>query len=80
MARNPHARRIEALINVWSRLTHRSNMGLNREELMLMVKEEYRRRRVEPIRGTSRPPDIFEKELSALYAVVKYGLGFSGEY
>jgi len=41
---------------------------------------EYSRRKIEPLRGKARPPDLFEKELSSLYFIGRYGLGLFEEY
>jgi len=77
---NPYRSRIEALIKVWSEITSSNRRDWTREELADLVFAEYSKRRIEPLRGKQRPPDIFEKELSSLYYVGKYGLGLSDEY
>jgi len=77
---NPYKTRIEALIKVWSEITSSNRRDWTREELADLVFAEYSRRRIEPLRGKQRPPDIFEKELSSLYFVGKYGLGLIDEY
>jgi len=41
---------------------------------------EYSRRKIEPLRGKARPPDLFDKELSSLYFIGRYGLGLFEEY
>jgi len=77
---NPYKARIEALIKVWSEITSSNRRDWTREELVDLVFAEYSRRKIEPLRGKLRPPDIFEKELSSLYFVGKYGLGLAKEY
>ncbi len=47
---------------------------------MDLLMAEYSKRRIEPLRGKARPPDIFEKELSSLYFIGRYGLGLFEEY
>ncbi len=76
---NPYKARIEALIKVWSEITSSNRRDWTREELADLVFAEYSRRKIEPLRGKLRPPDIFEKELSSLYFVGKYGLGLAEE-
>ncbi len=77
---NPYKARIEALIRVWSEITSSNRKDWTREELADLVFAEYSKRKIEPLRGKQRPPDIFEKELSSLYFVGKYGLGLASEY
>jgi len=77
--RKAHNRRIEALIEVWSKIMS-INKSWSREELISLLKDVYLRRRIEPLRGLSRPSDIYEKELASLFFVGKYGLGLSEDY
>jgi len=66
-------RRIEALTTVWSIIV--SKPELKREEVVEILKSVYRSMGVEPIRGAGNPPDLYDKELSSLYVIGKWGLG-----
>ena len=77
--RRTHNKRIEALIEVWSKIMS-INKSWTREELINLLKEVYMKRRIEPLRGLSRPSDIYEKELASLFFVGKYGLGLLEDY
>ncbi len=77
---NPYRSRIEALIKVWSEITSSNRRDWTREEIIDLLMAEYFKRRIEPLRGKVRPPDIFEKELSSLYFIGKYGLGLFKEF
>lgn len=77
---NPYKSRIEALIKVWSEITLSNRRDWSREEIIDLLMAEYSKRRIEPLRGKVRPPDIFEKELSSLYFIGKYGLGLFKEF
>ena len=71
---NPYRSRIEALIKVWSEITSSNRRDWTREEIIDLLIAEYSKRRIEPLRGKVRPPDIFEKELSSLYFIGKLSL------
>jgi len=74
-----HNRRIEALIEVWSKIMS-VNKNWSREEIVNLLRDVYMKRRIEPLRGLSRPSDIYEKELASLFFVGKYGLGLLEDY
>lgn len=77
--RRTHNRRIEALIEVWSKIMS-VNKSWSREEIINLLRDVYMKRRIEPLRGLSRPSDIYEKELASLFFVGKYGLGLLEDY
>ena len=79
MNRNPHKKRIEVLINIWSLLTKLKNT-INRIDVIKILKSNYEKFKLEPLRGLAKPDDIYEKELSSLYVVGKYGLGLYDEF
>jgi hypothetical protein len=70
---NLRRKRIEALTTVWSIIV--SKPVLKREEVVEILKSVYESMNVEPIRGASSPPDLYEKELSSLYIIGRWGLG-----
>lgn len=70
---NLKRRRIEALTTVWSILV--SKPIKNREEVVEILKDTYNSMSIEPIRGSSNPPDLYDKEMASLYIIGKWGLG-----
>lgn len=74
-----YRKRIEALVRVWSELLLEKPNNLSRDKLVEVLKNIYEEERVEPIRGTSIPQDIYYKELAALYYVGLHGLGIKDE-
>lgn len=66
-----------AAVNVWSEVL-RSNI-FKREDVISIIKSVYEGMNVEPIRGVSSPPDIFDKEMITIYIIGKWGLGLDRE-
>ena len=52
----------------------------SREYIVDLLKKYFEERDLEPIRGASKPPDIYEKELTSLYIIAKYGLNILDDY
>lgn len=69
--------RIMAAVNVWGEIL-RSNI-LNREDVINIMKDVYKKMNVEPIRGASSPSDIYDKEMITIYIIGKWGLGLDEE-
>lgn len=76
---SPHKKRLQIAVSLLSELT-KSPQPPNRQEVVDMLREAYERSKLQPIRGTSLPPDIYDKEMSTLYVVGKYGLLLHEEY
>jgi len=70
-------RRIRVLVDAWSDIM-RMNVK-TREEAIDILKRVYEEANVEPIRGASNPPDLFDKEMISLYIIGKWGLGIDKE-
>ncbi len=68
----PHARRIEACLDLISRAL-RGEVA-SREELVEELRRVYAKYGVEPIRGRAKI-NIYDKELCTVYVVARYGLG-----
>lgn len=66
-----------AAVNVWGEILRSSIV--KREDAVSIVESVYRSMNVEPIRGASRPPDIFDKEMITIYVIGKWGLGLDKE-
>jgi len=73
---NLYRRRIEIAQKIWSRLLQ--GYYKDRKELIRVVEREYKNAEIEPIRGRSKIKQ-YEKELTTLYLLGKYGLGLSPE-
>ncbi len=71
-----HTRRIEAAIDVWSKIL-RGEIS-SREQLVDYVERLYSINGIEPIRGKTKI-NIFDKELATVYLVGRYGLGLDDE-
>lgn len=71
-----HRRRIEIAVKLWGRILQGAYNS--REELVSDLEREYRRARLEPIRGKSKRL-AYDKELTVVYLVGKYGLGINPE-
>ncbi len=70
--------RIRVLVDTWSEIAQKSLS--NRDEVIELLKRNYKENSLQPIRGASTPPDLFEKEMISLYIVGKYGLGLNKEF
>jgi len=70
-------RRIRVLVDAWSEVMLRN--AKTREEVIEILKRMYEEHGVDPIRGASMPPDLFDKDMISLYIVGKYGLGLDAE-
>ena len=67
-----HLRRIEAAIDIWSRVLR--GEFESREQLVEYLEKLYQVNDIEPIRGKTKI-NIYDKELATVYLVGKYGLG-----
>ncbi len=66
-------RRIRVLVDTWSEIFRQ---GLaDRESVIKLLEAMYKEAGVEPIRGASTPPDLYDKEMISLYIIGKWGLG-----
>ncbi len=71
-------KRLRVLVDVWGEILSRDGK-LSREDLIAILRSEYARSGVEPVRGAANPDDIYERDLIALYLVGIEGLGLEGE-
>ncbi len=71
-------KRLRVLVDVWGEILSRGR-GLSREDLIAILKNEYSRSGVEPVRGAANPDDVYERDLIALYIVGVEGLGLGSE-
>jgi len=72
-------RRIKVLVDTWGEIMLRSGEGLSRGGIVEILRENYKRSGVEPLRGAANPSDIYEKDLITLYVIGVEGLGIESE-
>jgi len=71
-AKQLYKSRIEAATEIWSKIMR--NEVTSRSQLEELVYIAYKQRGIEPFRGLSKIR-IYDKEISTIYIVGKYGLG-----
>lgn len=80
-SRNPYKRKINTLVDLWTKIIeHYSEGGVNRKEIEKLLRKYYEEKRITPFKGRATPDDLYDKELTSLYVVGKYGLGLDKEY
>ena len=75
---NIKRKRVKAYVDALGELLMKNEP--NRELAIDLVKKALERENVEPLRGASKPDDIYEKELISLYIIGSRGLGIRDEY
>ena len=75
---NIKRKRVKAYVDALGELL--MNNVPSRELAISLVRKALERENVEPLRGASKPDDIFEKELISLYIIGNRGLGIKDEY
>ncbi len=70
-------KRIRVLVDTWSDIM-RSGIE-SREKAIEILQKVYSEAGIEPIRGASNPPDLYDKEMISLYIIGKWGLGIDKE-
>jgi hypothetical protein len=75
-------KRLQVLMDLWLKIISLWESGErpSREEVVEMLREAYEKAGLEPLRGASTPPDLFDKEMASLYVVGKYGMGLDRQY
>ncbi len=66
-------KRIRVLVDTWSEIM--LNGIDDRGKAIELLKKMYSDAGIDPIRGASTPPDLFDKEMISLYVIGKWGLG-----
>ncbi|MCE4615236.1 MAG: DUF2192 domain-containing protein [Desulfurococcales archaeon] len=78
---NNTRRRISILTDLWGLILDEYKESINsREDVISVLEKRYRMEGLSPIKGKATPPDIYEKELVALYVVGKYGMHLDEEF
>ncbi|MCE4606429.1 MAG: DUF2192 domain-containing protein [Desulfurococcales archaeon] len=74
-------KRISLLTDLWGLLLDEYRETVNsREDVISILEKRYHMEGLSPIKGKATPPDIYEKELVALYVVGKYGMHLDEEF
>ncbi|MEB3798466.1 MAG: DUF2192 domain-containing protein, partial [Caldisphaeraceae archaeon] len=76
-------KRKSVLMDLWSdivSLWENTPCKVDRDSIVDMLKLKYKKENIEPIRGASEPRDLFDKELTSLYVLGKYGMGLEVQY
>ncbi len=71
-------KRVKVYIDVLGVLLAMDNP--TRSDAVEALRKHFEKEGIEPFRGTSKPPDIYEKELISLYIVGTRGLGIDKDY
>ncbi|MEM1541057.1 MAG: DUF2192 domain-containing protein [Ignisphaera sp.] len=74
---NIKRKRVTAIVNAWSRIV-KENI-LTREQAVDILKKSYEEMGIEPIRGSSASPDLYDKDMASLYIIGKLGLAINEE-
>ncbi len=80
-SRNPYKKKINVLVDLWTKIIeYYAEGGVSRKEIEELLRKYYEEKRVVPFKGKATPEDLYDKELTSLYVVGKYGLGLDKEY
>ena len=77
--KTPHKARIQVAVALLSEFTRQLNQ-LDRAKAVDLLRKSYEARKINPIRGKTQPPDLYDKEMATLYVIGKYGLKLDLEY
>ncbi len=73
MVKDIYKPKVKALTDIWSIIMQKPD-SYNREKAKILLEEKYKKEGILPFRGFNAN-DVYEKELSSLYVIGKYGLG-----
>ncbi len=77
--RKPYKKRIQIAVNILSEIIRRGEQ-LDRKNVVEILRRTYEKQGLKPLKGKATPEDIYDKEMSSLYVIGKYGLGLDEEY
>jgi len=77
--KSPYKKRIQVAVKLLSEFTRRID-ELDRAAAVEILRKVYIEHGLQPIRGRATPPDIFDKEMTTLYVISKYGLKLDEEH
>uniref|UniRef100_A0A7C4JMJ6 DUF2192 domain-containing protein n=1 Tax=Staphylothermus marinus TaxID=2280 RepID=A0A7C4JMJ6_STAMA len=78
MSRNIYVLKLKIASEILNKSVKRKD--LSRAKLVKILKALYRKYRVKPFKGKANPQDLYDKELTTLYVIGKYGLNLDQEY
>ena len=77
--RSPYKKRIQVAVKLLSELVKRIE-EIDRSSAVEILRKTYTEYRIQPIKGKTTPPDIYDKEMATLYVISKYGLKLNEEH
>lgn len=79
MEKNPYRFRIRVVVDILNEIIS-LNKEITRKNVVDIVKKMYEKHGLKPFKGKANPIDLYDKELSSLYVIGKYGLGLDTDY
>ncbi|ADL18562.1 hypothetical protein ASAC_0154 [Acidilobus saccharovorans 345-15] len=69
-------------MNVWNNIISVWDSGqqVDRQGAIELLRREYESLKITPIKGSADPSDLYDKELTSLYVMGKYGMGLDEQY
>lgn len=69
-------------MNVWNNIISIWDSGqqVDRQSAIELLRKEYEGLKITPIKGSADPADLYDKELTSLYVMGKYGMGLDEQY
>ncbi|BBG24608.1 DUF2192 domain-containing protein [Sulfuracidifex tepidarius] len=77
MVKDIYKPKVKTLTDVWS-IISQNPVVYDRERVKTLLEERYKEDHIQPFRGFNAN-DVYDKELSSLYVIGKYGLGLDQE-
>lgn len=70
------------MMNVWNNIISVWDSGqqVDRQGAIELLRREYESLKITPIKGSADPSDLYDKELTSLYVMGKYGMGLDEQY
>lgn len=78
MGRNIYAVKLKIASTILNKVVKRED--LSRTQLVRILRMFYKKYKVKPFKGKANPQDLYDKELTTLYIIGKYGLKLDQEY
>lgn len=76
-------KRVNVLMDVWNKVIEmweETGGALSRGDVVKILRDTYERESLKPLKGASNPSDLYDKELTSLYVIGKYGMGLDEQY
>lgn len=73
-----YRKKISVAIDLLSEITVKED--IERDEVVKLLKQKYEEMRLSPFRGIAQPSDIYDKEMTTLYVIGKYGMDLMNDF